>query len=85
MLILLGMGAYLLFDRYYNERDRPHNVLPGITGWSQINGRDAITWNQKFELDVWYVDHWGLWLDIKILWLTAMTIIHREGISQTGR
>jgi sugar transferase EpsL len=82
MLILLGMGAYLLFDRYYNERARPHNVLPGITGWSQINGRDAISWNQKFELDVWYVDHWGLWLDIKILWLTAMTIIHREGIGR---
>ena len=73
------------FDRYYNERARRHNVLLGITGWSQINGRNAITWNQKFESDVWYVDHRSLWLDIKILWLTAMTIIHREGISQTGQ
>jgi len=70
--------------RYNEEQARRHNVLPGITGWAQINGRNAIAWNQKFALDVWYVDHWSLWLDIKILWRTAMTIIHREGISQMG-
>jgi sugar transferase EpsL len=85
-LSLVGPRPLLMqyLGRYNDEQARRHNVLPGITGWAQINGRNAITWNQKFALDVWYVDHWSLWLDTKILWLTAMTIIHREGISQTG-
>ena len=58
--------------------------LPGITGWAQINGRNAITWNQKFELDLWYVDHWSIWLDLKILALTINQVLRRHGISQNG-
>jgi sugar transferase EpsL len=71
--------------RYNDFQRRRHEVKPGITGWAQVNGRNALTWEQKFTLDVWYVDHWSLWLDITILWLTAMTIIHRDGISQEGQ
>lgn len=71
-------------DRYSPEQTRRHHVLPGITGWAQINGRNAITWEQKFELDVWYVDHWSLWLDIKILALTVLKVLLREGINQPG-
>jgi lipopolysaccharide/colanic/teichoic acid biosynthesis glycosyltransferase len=59
-------------------------VLPGITGWAQINGRNAISWQDKFRLDVWYVDHWSFWLDIKILALTLWKTLRREGISQPG-
>lgn len=66
----------------YNERQRRrHEVLPGITGWAQVNGRNAISWEQKFEYDVWYVDNISLALDIKILWLTAMKVLRPEGIS----
>jgi hypothetical protein len=57
-------------------------VKPGITGWAQINGRNAITWKEKFKLDVWYVDHMSLWLDLKILFLTIWKILKREGINQ---
>lgn len=71
-------------ERYSSEQARRHNVLPGITGWAQINGRNALTWDDKFRLDVWYVDHWSLWLDIKILVLTLWKVIKREGISQPG-
>jgi lipopolysaccharide/colanic/teichoic acid biosynthesis glycosyltransferase len=71
-------------DRYSPEQARRHNVLPGITGWAQIHGRNAITWEDKFRLDVWYVDHWSLWLDLKILWQTFTKVIRREGISQPG-
>ena len=71
--------------RYNDFQRRRHEVKPGITGWAQVNGRNALTWEQKFKLDVWYVDHWSFWLDIKILWLTAITIIRREGISQEGQ
>jgi lipopolysaccharide/colanic/teichoic acid biosynthesis glycosyltransferase len=63
---------------------RRHEVLPGITGWAQINGRNALTWEEKFNLDTWYVDHWSLWLDIKILALTGVKVLRREGISQPG-
>jgi len=77
--------APIFFRQILQRAGSPPDVSSGITGWSQINGRNAITWNQKFESDVWYVDHRSLWLDIKMLWLTAMTIIHREGISQTGQ
>jgi lipopolysaccharide/colanic/teichoic acid biosynthesis glycosyltransferase len=63
---------------------RRHNVLPGITGWAQVNGRNAISWEEKFALDVWYVDHWSLWLDIKILALTAWKVFKRDGISAPG-
>src|ERR1035438_2816387 len=57
--------------RYNVQQRRRHEVKPGITGWAQVNGRNSLTWEQKFELDVWYVDHWNLWLDVKILWLTV--------------
>ncbi|MBC8332559.1 MAG: sugar transferase [Anaerolineae bacterium] len=70
--------------RYNPEQARRHDVLPGITGWAQINGRNVLTWPDKFRLDVWYVDHWSLWLDIKILALTLWKVIRREGISQPG-
>jgi sugar transferase EpsL len=76
------LTAYL--PRYSPEQARRHNVLPGITGWAQINGRNALTWEEKFHLDVWYVDHWSLWLDIKILALTLWKVVQREGISQPG-
>ncbi len=75
--------AYLA--RYSPEQARRHNVLPGITGWAQINGRNALTWEEKFRLDVWYVDHWSLWLDVQILFLTFWKVIKREGISQPGK
>ena len=71
-------------DRYTPEQARRHEVFPGITGWAQVNGRNVITWEDKFRLDVWYVDHWSLWLDIKILALTLLKVIKREGISQLG-
>jgi sugar transferase EpsL len=63
---------------------RRHNVRPGITGWAQVNGRNAISWEEKFDLDVWYVDHVSLKTDLKILWMTALKVFHGEGISQPG-
>ena len=77
------MMQYL--DRYTPEQMRRHKVRPGITGWAQVNGRNAITWEQKFALDVWYLDHWSLGLDLKILALTLWKILKREGISQPGQ
>ena len=71
-------------DLYTPEQYRRHEVKPGITGWAQINGRNAITWEQKFEYDVWYVDNQSLRLDLKILALTIWKILKREGISQPG-
>ena len=71
-------------DRYTPEQARRHEVKPGITGWAQINGRNAISWQDKFKLDVWYVDNWSLWLDLKIIAMTAWKILRREGISQPG-
>ena len=69
----------------YNKiQARRHEVRPGITGWAQVNGRNAISWEQKFELDVWYVDNRSLWLDIKILLLTVVKVFKREGITQHG-
>lgn len=72
-------------ERYSPEQARRHNVLPGITGWAQINGRNALTWDEKFSLDVWYVDHCSFWLDVKILLMTFWKVIIREGISQPGQ
>jgi len=72
-------------DRYSPQQFRRHEVLPGITGWAQVNGRNAISWNEKFMLDIWYIDHWSVWLDIKILLLTVWKVISGEGISQAGR
>jgi lipopolysaccharide/colanic/teichoic acid biosynthesis glycosyltransferase len=69
---------------YSPNQARRHDVRPGITGWAQVNGRNAITWEEKFKLDVWYVDHRTLWLDIKILWLTVKRVLVRDGISAQG-
>ena len=83
---LVGPRPLLMqyLERYTPEQMRRHEVLPGITGWAQINGRNAITWEEKFRLDVWYVDHRSLWLDIKILALTVWKVLRREGINQPG-
>lgn len=66
---------------YSPEQARRHEARPGITGWAQINGRNAINWEEKFKLDIWYVDHRSLWLDIKILWLTVKKVLVRDGIN----
>ncbi len=71
--------------RYTPEQARRHEVLPGITGWTQVNGRNAISWEQKFGFDVWYVDHWSFGLDLRILALTIWKVLRREGISQPGQ
>ena len=68
-------------DRYTPEQMRRHEVRPGLTGWAQVHGRNAITWEEKFELDVWYVDHMSLGLDLRILMLTAWKVLKREGIN----
>jgi sugar transferase EpsL len=85
-LSLVGPRPLLLeyLPRYSERHARRHEVKPGVTGWAQINGRNALTWEEKFELDVWYVDHRGLWLDIKILWLTLPKVLRRAGISRSG-
>ena len=70
--------------RYTPEQNRRHEVKPGITGWAQISGRNALTWEEKFKLDVWYVDHRSFWLDAKILLLTLWKVLQREGINQPG-
>ncbi|MDA7415486.1 sugar transferase [Xenophilus arseniciresistens] len=69
---------------YSDEQARRHEVRPGITGWAQINGRNTLSWEEKFKLDVWYVDNRTLWLDIKILWLTVRKVLVRDGISAAG-
>lgn len=69
---------------YTPEQARRHEVRPGITGWAQVNGRNALSWDEKFALDVWYVDHHSLWLDLKILWLTVRKVLVRDGISAAG-
>lgn len=71
-------------DRYTPEQTRRHEVRPGITGWAQVNGRNAISWEERFRMDVWYVDNRSLLLDLKILWLTVATVFKREGISAQG-
>lgn len=84
---LVGPRPLLMqyLDRYTAEQARRHEVKPGITGWAQINGRNAITWEEKFKLDVWYVDNQSLFLDIKIIFMTIWKILKREGISQPGQ
>jgi sugar transferase EpsL len=71
-------------ERYTPEQARRHDVKPGLTGWAQINGRNAISWEEKFQFDVWYVDHWSFLLDLKILGLTVKKVLKREGISAEG-
>ncbi|MBI3416391.1 MAG: sugar transferase [Verrucomicrobia bacterium] len=68
-------------DRYTPEQARRHEVRPGLTGWAQVNGRNALSWEEKFKLDVWYVDNHTLWLDVKILWLTVKRVLLREDIN----
>jgi len=70
---------------YNPEQMRRHDMLPGLTGWAQVHGRNVLSWPEKFKLDVWYADHWTLWLDIKILALTLIQVLRREGISQPGQ
>ncbi len=84
---LVGPRPLLMryLDRYTPEQMRRHDVKPGITGWAQVNGRNALTWEKKFELDVWYVDHLSLGLDLEILALTFWKTLKREGISQPGQ
>ena len=83
---LVGPRPLLMqyLERYTPEQARRHEVKPGITGWAQINGRNAISWEEKFTLDVWYVDNCSLWLDIKILAITIWKVFRREGISAEG-
>lgn len=69
---------------YSPEQARRHDVKPGLTGWAQVHGRNSLSWEEKFVLDVWYVDHRGILLDLLILWLTLATVIRREGISSDG-
>lgn len=71
-------------ERYSPEQARRHEVKPGITGWAQVNGRNAISWEEKFAYDVWYVDHANFWLDVKILLLTVLKVLKKEGISSQG-
>jgi len=69
---------------YSSEQARRHDVRPGITGWAQVNGRNALSWEEKFALDVWYVDHQSIALDVKILWMTLRAVLRRDGIAATG-
>ncbi|MFT6553402.1 MAG: sugar transferase EpsL [Alloalcanivorax venustensis] len=80
---LVGPRPLLMeyLPRYSDRQARRHEVRPGITGWAQINGRNALSWEEKFELDVWYVDNQSLWLDIKILFKTVLQVLKRDGIS----
>lgn len=70
---------------YDNQQIRRHEIRPGITGWAQVNGRNALSWEQKFKYDVWYVDHQSLWLDIKIICMTVIKVFRRDGINQDGQ
>lgn len=83
---LVGPRPLLMeyLDRYTPEQARRHEVKPGITGWAQVNGRNALSWEEKFRLDVWYVDNWSLWLDLKILFMTFVRVLRRDGISAEG-
>jgi sugar transferase EpsL len=83
---LVGPRPLLMeyLPRYSPEQARRHEVRPGLTGWAQVNGRNAISWSEKFKLDVWYVDHVSVMLDAKIVWMTIWRVCRREGISAKG-
>ncbi len=83
---LVGPRPLLMqyLPRYTSEQARRHEVRPGITGWAQVNGRNTLSWEEKFRLDVWYVDHQSLWLDIRILWMTVTQVLNREGVNKPG-
>jgi len=70
---------------YDNKQKRRHDVRPGITGWAQVNGRNSISWTEKFDLDIWYIDHLSLHIDLKILWLTLYKVFKKEGINQSDQ
>ncbi len=72
----------IYLNRYTPEQARRHDVRPGITGWAQINGRNSISWEEKFAFDLWYIDHWSLWLDLKIMFKTVMAIVSKKDINQ---
>ena len=84
---LVGPRPLLMqyLNRYTPEQMRRHDVLPGITGWAQIHGRNVLDWDEKFRLDLWYVDHRTFWLDMKILFMTPWKVLKREGINQPGQ
>ena len=84
---LVGPRPLLMqyLERYDARQMRRHEVRPGITGWAQVNGRNSLSWEERFELDVWYVDHRSLRLDLRILWLTVRAVLRREGISGEGQ
>jgi sugar transferase EpsL len=84
---LVGPRPLLMqyLDRYTPEQARRHEVRPGITGWAQVKGRNAITWEEKFKWDVWYINNWSLWLDVKIIGMTIWKILKREGINYPGQ
>lgn len=86
-MALIGPRPLLIqyLPLYSKEQTRRHEVRPGITGWAQVNGRNAISWTKKFELDVWYVDHYSFWLDLRIIFLTIKKVFVREGITQEGQ
>lgn len=83
---LVGPRPLLMryLDRYTPQQRRRHEVPPGITGWAQVNGRNAISWEKKFELDVWYADRCSLWLDVRVLWMTVLKVVGRADINQEG-
>jgi len=85
-MALVGPRPLLMqyLERYTPRQARRHEVRPGITGWAQVNGRNALSWEDKFELDVWYVDNQSFALDLRILWLTLASVLRREGVSQPG-
>lgn len=83
---LVGPRPLLMqyLERYTPEQARRHEVRPGVTGWAQVNGRNAIDWETKFRLDVWYVENWSLLLDLRILWMTVGKVLRKDGISAAG-
>ena len=86
-MALIGPRPLLLqyLPLYSKEQARRHEVRPGISGWAQCHGRNAISWTEKFKLDVWYVDHCTLWTDIKVIWITVMKVIKRADINEAGQ
>ena len=84
---LVGPRPLLMqyLSRYTPDQMRRHEVKPGLTGWAQVRGRNALTWEEKFLLDLWYVDHQSFWLDVKIMLMTVWIILRRDGISQPGQ
>ena len=83
---LVGPRPLLMqyLERYTPQQARRHEVPPGLTGWAQVNGRNALSWEEKFDLDVWYVDHVSWGLDVRIIWMTLWQVLRREGVSQPG-